>query len=70
MFDHPAKVCMTYFRHFSFAIEMAWYLGLGCVKSLVHAFYPDIFVTSTTDTVNFIQLRLSQIGCRSVGNDQ
>jgi len=65
MFSHPGSVCMTYFRHFSFAIEMAWYLGTGCIKSTIHAFIPDIFVTSTTDTVALIQRRLSQVGCRN-----
>ena len=68
MFSHPGSVCMTYLRHLSFAIEMAWYLGRGCIKSIVHAFIPDLFLTSTTDTVNLIQSRLSQVGCRNDPN--
>lgn len=65
MFEHPANVCMTYFRHFIFALEMSWYLGVGCAKSVIHAFIPDLFVTSVTDTTNLIQQRLLQVGCRN-----
>jgi len=64
VFLHPENVCMTYLNHFLFVLEMTWYLGVGCVKSLARAFIPDIFVTSTSETVTHIQYRLSQVGCR------
>lgn len=66
-FIHPEIVCMTYLNHFCFSLEMAWYLGVGCVKSLIHAFIPDLFVNSTSEIVTLIQQRLSQVGCRRLG---
>ena len=65
MFTHPSNVCMSYAQHFAFALEMAWYLGTGCLKSILHAFLPDYWVTSTTDTVDRIQRRLQESGCRN-----
>jgi len=63
-FIHPENVCMTYLEHFCFSLEMTWYLSVGCVKSLIHAFIPDLFVNSTSEIVTLIQQRLSQVGCR------
>jgi len=64
MFQHPKDVCMTYIKHFCFAMEMSCYLGVGCIKSIIHAFIPDIFINSTTETVNLIHKRLNQVGCQ------
>ena len=64
MFQHPANVCMSYFEHWYFAMEMSGRMLYGSVTSLVHAFIPDLFITSTTDTVNKIQSRLKEVGCR------
>jgi len=64
IFEHPQKVCMTYVEHFKLSSEMAYVLGIGSIKAIIHAIYPDAFVTSTTDTINYIQKRLSESGCR------
>ena len=64
MFQHPANVCMSYFEHWYFAMEMSGRMLYGSVTSLVHVFIPDLFITSTTDTVNKIQSRLKEVGCR------
>jgi len=66
MFKHPSQVCMTYYQHLLFALEMSYHLGMGAVKSLVHAFLPDYYISSTTDTLSHVQLRLSQSGCKGV----
>ena len=64
LFEHPRKVCMTYMEHFKLSVEMAYVLGVGSIKAIIHAIYPDMFITSTTDTINYIQKRLSESGCR------
>ena len=63
--SHPSQVCMTYFQHCLFSLEMSYYFGVGSVKAIIHAFLPDYYITSTTDTVNYIQHRLKNSGCRS-----
>jgi hypothetical protein len=63
IFEHPQKVCMTYVEHFKLSSEMAYVLGFGSIKAIIHAIYPDAFVTSTTDIINYIQKRLSESGC-------
>ena len=63
LFQHPTQVCMTYLEHFCFSMEMAYVLCSGSFKAVVHAFYPDLYVTSTTDTVNSIKRRLKMVGC-------
>ena len=64
LFEHPRKVCMTYMEHFTLSGEMAIVLGVGSIKAIIHAIYPDMFITSTTDTINYIQKILSESGCR------
>ena len=64
MFTHPAKVCMTYVQHFKFSMEMSKHLFIGSWKALVHAVYPDVYITSTTDTVNLVSKRLNESGCK------
>ena len=63
-FKHPTQVCMTYFGHFRFSMEMAYIFWAGGCKAIVHAFYPDCYIKSTTDTVINVQQRLKIAGCR------
>ncbi len=64
MFAHPYNVCMTYVQHMVFSLEMSYRLAVGSVRAVVHAFLPDCYVTSTTDTMKLIQQRLLEVGCR------
>jgi hypothetical protein len=63
LFKHPSRVCMTYIEHFKLSGEMAYVLGAGSIKAIIHAIHPDLFVTSTTDLIQYIQKRLSESGC-------
>jgi hypothetical protein len=52
---HPEEVRMTYFQHLRFALMLAR-KTLGCsVASLIHAFFPFLFVTHTSTTVRKLQ---------------
>lgn len=54
---------MTYIEHFKLSGEMAYVLGTGSIKAIIHAIHPDMFVTSTTDLIQYIQKRLNESGC-------
>ena len=54
MFQHPNKVCMTYSEHFLVSLRFSYIFAIASVKSLVHAFIPDIFISSTTDTIKAV----------------
>ena len=64
LFMHPQQVCMTYLEHFWFSMEMSYTFGIASIQAIVHAFYPDACVHSTTDTIHTVQTRLKQVGCR------
>lgn len=62
--DHPTKVCLTYFQHWKFATEMSGRLLIGSGQALAHAFFPFLFITSTSDLNKTIEKRLTETGCR------
>ncbi len=64
MFKHPSKVCMSYFQHFKFSMEMSAHLLIGSYKAFIHSLYPDVYITSTSDCVKHISKRLDESGCK------
>tara|TARA_Y100000389_G_C17016106_1_gene296542 strand:- start:46 stop:231 length:186 start_codon:yes stop_codon:yes gene_type:complete len=48
-FGHLNKVNMSYFEHMKHSVELSKLYFGGSVKALVHAVYPDLFETSSTD---------------------
>ena len=68
MFNHPNSVCMTYFSHMIFALKVAFMLLIAAIKSFIHAFLPDCFITSTTDLVINLSEKLKNSGCRKESN--
>lgn len=62
-FDHPRKVCMTYFQHFRFSMKLSSIFFISSIKAFIHALFPFWCVTSTTDTVTYIQNQLKGVGC-------
>ena len=59
-FHHLDDVHMTYFEHFLFSSKLSLCMFFGCVAAFIHAIYPDVFETSTTDIVNYITIELSK----------
>ena len=66
IFEHPYNVCMSYLEHMVFSLEMSAYFALGSIRAIVHAFVPDLCITSTTDITTHIQKRLAESGCRNI----
>ena len=65
VFKHPQNVCMTYVKHMRLSLFFSFHLWLSSVKAFVHAFIPDVFITSTTDVTNNIQSIMKNSGCHS-----
>lgn len=64
MFQHPTNVCMTYLEHMKLSLELCALFFIGSIKAFIHAFIPDVFVTSSTDTVRDAKEKMSKAGCR------
>ena len=62
-FKHPNQVCMSYKEHMLLSLGFSKDFFVGGVKAVVHAFYPDVYITSTTDTLNEIQQKIKIKGC-------
>lgn len=62
-FKHPSNVCMTYIQHMKLSLHFAAILGIGSVQAVIHAFIPDICITSTTDVSKKINHMLKTNGC-------
>ena len=64
IFNHPQNVCMTYLEHMKLSLQLSSLFFVGSVKALIHAFVPDVFITSSTDTVRIANEKMSKAGCR------
>ena len=62
-FDHPNRVCMSYWTHACHSLGLAWLLGWASMRAVVHAVVPSWYVTSTTDCVVEALQRLVESGC-------
>ena len=57
-FHHLTEVGMTYSEHACFSLSLAWQFLVASVKALAHAVYPDVWITSSTDTLADMQRRI------------
>ena len=63
-FSHPQEVCMSYFQHMKLSLYFSWIFSKASVLAFIHAFFPDTFITSTSDTNKQIEKILKESGCR------
>ena len=63
-FTHPQEVCMSYFEHMKLSLYFTLLFSKAAVLALIHAFFPDTFITSTSDTHKKIEKILKESGCR------
>jgi hypothetical protein len=64
MFQHPKSVCLTYTEHFKFSMYLSYQFAKASLCAIIHAVYPDVYVTHSHDTVHRIQSAMQAIGCR------
>ncbi len=53
-FSHLLENKMSYCEHFSRAMHISFTMALASMKNCIHAFYPDVFTTSASDTVKYL----------------
>ena len=51
MFQHLEEEKMTYGHHFCRSFHFSLKFFVASFKACIHSIYPDIFITSTTDTI-------------------
>lgn len=65
IFSHPNKVCMTYFQHMVFSASLGKDLFIASNKAFIHAIFPNLYITSSTDLVKNLDTKMKNIGCKS-----
>ena len=63
MFKHPKEVCMNYLEHCMLSLNFSYMLFVGSMKAFIHAVYPDMYVTSTSDLLVNIKKKMEKAGC-------
>ncbi len=63
-FSHPNEVCMSYFKHMRLSLFFSYQMFKGSFTALVHAFFPSLYITATTDTTRLLNDTLKNNGCR------
>ena len=64
MFQHPKEVCMTYLQHLRLSLYFSYILWKGSIFAFVHAFFPDSYITSTSELSKQLQDILKTAGCK------
>jgi hypothetical protein len=52
---HPNEVKMSYLQHTRFALMLSRKTFICALASLIHAFFPFLFVTHTSSTIRKLQ---------------
>ena len=65
LFDHPTKVCMTYFEHLKLSLNFSLLMFTGSIKAIIHAFLPDYYITSTSEINKKITTMIQKAGCNN-----
>ena len=63
IFTHPNAVCMSYFEHMKLSLGFSKTFFVGSFQALSHAFFPNTFITSTSDIHEKIGKELREAGC-------
>ncbi len=69
MFSHPKNVCMTYLSHLQFSSKLSVLFLIASFKAFVHAVIPDIYITSSSDSINEIKELIEISGCNRSDDD-
>ena len=64
MFNHPNKVCMTYFKHCKFSLYLSYNFAKASYKAFVHALIPDLYITDSSDTIKKLNQDMQNVGCK------
>ena len=59
-FEHLKAMNMGYFEHMYVSLSYVVILFISAIKALIHAFIPDLFVTSTNQCIVEINNKLTK----------
>ena len=62
--NHPKSVCMTYYQHFKFSLGLSSYFFKKSLQSIIHAIYPNYYITSSSDVPKELSSIFKDVGCR------
>ena len=65
---HPNSNGMGYFKHMYYSLKFAVMLFIASIKAVLHALFPFLFSTSTSDVIRDINKIQKQIGCKKKKN--
>ncbi len=66
---HPNKSGMSYFRHMLLSLKFSIMLFIASIKAFLHALFPFMFETSTSDVVAKINKKLNS-HCKKKDKDK
>lgn len=61
---HPNSVCMTYIVHLSFSLKLSGLFLKSSVEAFIHAIFPFLCITSSSNNTKKIIKILENSGCR------
>lgn len=65
-FSHPNSVCMSYYTHFCFSMNLSRKLFIGSIQAFMHAIFPNFFITSSSDLLKEMQEDFDTVGCDKI----
>ena len=57
---HLRDMKMEYFEHMLISLNYACILFISCIKAIIHSFFPDLFISSTSECINEINKNLDK----------
>jgi hypothetical protein len=64
MFKHLKDVGLSYVEHMKFSFYLSYMFGKASFSALIHGIYPDILITTSSDTINKLNSDIKKIGNR------
>jgi hypothetical protein len=56
---HPREVGMSYWQHAFFAFDFSFHLFAGVITSVIHAIFPFLFTTTTSDIIKKMYAKIA-----------
>ena len=61
MFIHLQEIKMSYLEHMKFSLYLSYMFGKASFYAIIHAIYPDILITSSSDTIKKLTIDMNNI---------
>ena len=61
MFIHLQEIKMSYLEHMKFSLYLSYMFAKASFYAIIHAIYPDILITSSSDTIKKLTIDMNNI---------